>query len=267
MEIKIFENAEEIGAAAAGLYKEIIKKKPDAVLGLATGATPIPTYNNLIKLYNNGEISFRDITTFNLDEYCDLDKNDKNSYYTFMHENLFSKIDINEKNVNFLDGNASDYDAESKRYADEIKASGGIDLQLLGIGTNGHIAFNEPADEFTDEAFRVTLTQSTINSNQKYFGDVPMPRYAMTMGIGSIMRSKKILLIATGESKADAIKAMTSGDVTPRIPCSVLNKHDDVIIMLDKAAASKIESINEYNLESVVPAFCPQVGENTEVTV
>lgn len=114
-------------------------------------------------------------------------------------------------------------------------------LQLLGIGTNGHIAFNEPADEFTDEAFRVTLTQSTINSNQKYFGDVPMPRYAMTMGIGSIMRSKKILLIATGESKAEAIKAMLSGEVTPRIPCSILNRHSDVVVMLDKGAASLIK--------------------------
>lgn len=237
METRIFENAEEIAVAAAELYKELIKAKPNAVLGLATGATPVPTYQNLIKMYENGEISFKDITTFNLDEYCDLDKFDKNSYYTFMHENLFSKVDINEDKVNFLDGNAPDCDAESKRYADAIKAAGGIDLQLLGIGTNGHIAFNEPADEFTDEAFKVTLTQSTIDSNQKYFGDTPMPRYAMTMGIGSIMRSKKILLIATGEAKAEAIKALHSGEITPKIPCSILNKHDDVVIMLDKASA------------------------------
>ena len=237
MEIKIFENAEEIGVAAAEIYRDLIEKKPNAVLGLATGATPVPTYNNIIKLYEDGKISFKDVTTFNLDEYCDLDKNDKNSYYTFMHENLFNKIDVKEENVNFLDGNAADCDAESKRYAEAIKAAGGIDLQLLGIGTNGHIAFNEPADEFTDEAFKVTLTQSTIDSNQKYFGDTPMPRYAMTMGIGSIMRSKKILLIATGDKKAKAIKAMTSGEVTPQIPCSILNEHNDVIIMLDKEAA------------------------------
>lgn len=241
MEIKIFDNAEEIGVAAAELYRDLIEKKPNAVLGLATGATPVPTYQNIVKLYNEGKISFKDITTFNLDEYCDLDKNDKNSYYTFMHENLFNMLDVKEENVNFLDGNAADCNAESKRYAEAIKAAGGIDLQLLGIGTNGHIAFNEPADEFTDEAFKVTLTQSTINSNQKYFGDTPMPRYAMTMGIGSIMRSKKILLIATGEAKAKAIKAMVSGEITPQIPCSILNKHDDVIIMLDKAAASLIE--------------------------
>ncbi len=238
MEIKIYGNADEIGVAAAQLYKELIENKPDAVLGLATGATPVPTYKKLIELFENGEISFKDVTTFNLDEYCDLDKNDKNSYYTFMHENLFNHVDIKEENVNFLDGNAKDCDAESKRYAEAIKAAGGIDLQLLGIGTNGHIAFNEPADRFTDEAFKVTLTQSTIDSNQQYFGDVPMPRYAMTMGIGSIMRSKKILLIATGEKKAKAIKAMVSGEITPQIPCSVLNEHSDVVVMLDKAAAS-----------------------------
>lgn len=242
MDIKIYNNAEEIGCAAAQLYKELINGNPSAVLGLATGATPVPTYKKLIELYKNGEISFKDVTTFNLDEYCDLDKHDKNSYYTFMHENLFNYIDIKEENVNFLDGNAEDCDAESKRYAEAIRAAGGIDLQLLGIGTNGHIAFNEPADKFTDEAFKVTLTQSTINSNQKYFGDVPMPRHAMTMGIGSIMRSKKILLIATGESKAKAIKAMVSGEITPRIPCSILNEHKDVVIMLDKAAASLIKN-------------------------
>lgn len=242
MDIKIYNNAEEIGCAAAQLYKELINGNPSAVLGLATGATPVPTYKKLIELYKNGEISFKDVTTFNLDEYCNLDKHDKNSYYTFMHENLFNYIDIKEENVNFLDGNAEDCDAESKRYAEAIRAAGGIDLQLLGIGTNGHIAFNEPADKFTDEAFKVTLTQSTINSNQKYFGDVPMPRHAMTMGIGSIMRSKKILLIATGESKAKAIKAMVSGEITPQIPCSILNEHKDVVIMLDKAAASLIKN-------------------------
>ena len=150
MDIKIYNNAEEIGCAAAQLYKELINGNPSAVLGLATGATPVPTYKKLIELYKNGEISFKDVTTFNLDEYCDLDKHDKNSYYTFMHENLFNYIDIKEENVNFLDGNAEDCDAESKRYAEAIRAAGGIDLQLLGIGTNGHIAFNEPADKFTE---------------------------------------------------------------------------------------------------------------------
>lgn len=238
MEVKIFNDAQEIAVAAADLFINIINEKKDAVLGLATGATPVPTYGKLIEAYEAGKVSFKDVTTFNLDEYCDLPKDDKNSYYTFMHENLFDKVDVKEENVNFLDGNAEDWEQESKRYSDAMAAAGGIDIQLLGIGTNGHIGFNEPADAFTDESFKVTLTQSTIDSNQKYFGDVPMPRYALTMGIGSIMRAKKILLIATGESKAQAIKGMIQGGVTPQLPASVLNEHDDVVIMLDKAAAS-----------------------------
>ncbi len=238
MEVKIFNNADEIAVAASQLFIDIIKEKNDAVLGLATGATPVPTYKKLIEAYNDGKVSFEKVRTFNLDEYCDLPKNDKNSYYTFMHEQLFNSVDVKEENVNFLDGNAADWQAESKRYSDAMENAGGIDIQLLGIGTNGHIGFNEPADEFTDESFKVTLTQSTIDSNQKYFGDVPMPRYALTMGIGSIMKAKKILLIATGDSKAKAISAMIKGGVTPQLPASVLNNHSDVIIMLDKGAAS-----------------------------
>ena len=237
MEVKIFNNADEIAEAASQLFIDIISEKNDAVLGLATGATPVPTYKKLIESYNDGKVSFKDVRTFNLDEYCDLPKDDKNSYYTFMHEQLFNHVDIKEENVNFLDGNAQDCEKESARYAEKMKELGGIDIQLLGIGTNGHIGFNEPADEFTDEAFKVTLTQSTINSNQKYFGEQAMPRYAFTMGIGSIMRAKKILLIATGESKANAVKGMINGEVTPMVPASVLQQHDDVIIMLDKEAA------------------------------
>lgn len=238
MDVRIFNNAQELADAAAQLFIEIINQKNDAVLGLATGASPVPTYKKLIEAYEAGKVSFKDVKTFNLDEYCDLPKDDKNSYYTFMHEQLFDHVDIREENVNFLDGNAEDWKKESERYSQAMKDAGGIDIQLLGIGTNGHIGFNEPADEFTDESFKVTLTQSTINSNQKYFSDTPMPRYALTMGIGSIMRAKKILLIATGESKAKAIAGMINGEVTPRLPASVLNDHADAIIMLDKEAAS-----------------------------
>lgn len=240
MDVRIFNSADELADAAAQLFIETINQKNNAVLGLATGASPVPTYKRLIEAYNAGKVSFKDVKTFNLDEYCDLPKNDRNSYYTFMHEQLFDHVDIKEENVNFLDGNAADWQAESKRYSEAMAKVGGIDIQLLGIGTNGHIGFNEPADEFTDESFKVTLTQSTIDSNQKYFGETPMPRYALTMGIGSIMRAKKILLIATGESKAKAIAGMLSGEVTPRLPASILNNHADAVIMLDKAAASLI---------------------------
>ena len=238
MILHIFDNAEQIGAAVANMIVEQVNEKPNSVLGFATGASPIPTYNHLVKAYNNDKVSFKDITTFNLDEYCDLPKEHKNSYYSFMFENLFSKLDINADNVNFLDGNTTDPEAESARYAAAIAAKGGIDIQLLGIGRNGHIAFNEPADEFTGESFKIALTQSTIDANSIYFDDIPMPRYAMTMGIGSIMKAKKIVLIATGASKAEAVKAMVTGPVTPHCPASILQQHEDAIIFLDEAAAS-----------------------------
>jgi glucosamine-6-phosphate deaminase len=237
MDIKILKSAEEIGKECAKLYVDFINSKPDCVLGFATGATPVPTYNCLVDAYKDGKVSFKDVKTFNLDEYCDLPKNHKNSYYTFMCENLFSRVDINMDNVDFLDGNA-DPEKESARYAEAIKAKGGIDIQLLGIGRNGHIAFNEPSNEFTDEAWKVTLTQSTIDANSIYFDDIPMPHHALTMGIGSIMRSKKIILIATGSSKAEAIKAMIKGPVTPLCPASILQQHNDAIIFLDEDAAA-----------------------------
>ncbi len=236
MEIKVYKNAEEIGKAAGQLYVDYINANPSCVLGFATGASPVPTYDYIAESYKQGKVSLKGVSTFNLDEYCDIPREHKNSYYTFMCENLFSRTDIDMANVDFLDGNA-DPDEESARYAAAIKAKGGIDIQLLGIGRNGHIAFNEPGDEFTDEAWKVTLTQSTIDANSIYFDDIPMPRYALTMGIGSIMRSKKIIMIATGESKAQAVKDMIKGPVTPACPASILQQHGDALIFLDEAAA------------------------------
>ena len=238
MQILTFKTTEEIGAAAGKLFVETVQSNPKAVLGLATGATPVPTYEYMANEYKNGNVSFKDVTTFNLDEYCDLPKEHKNSFYSFMVDNLFSKIDVKEENINFLDGNVADPDAESKRYADAIINAGGIDIQFLGVGRNGHIAFNEPADEFTDEAFKVKLTDSTIEANSIYFDDIPMPRYAMTMGIGSIMRAKKIVFVATGASKAEAVNAMINGEVTPSCPASILQNHPDCYVLLDEAAAS-----------------------------
>ncbi len=240
MKVMVYKTAEEIAEAVGRIIIKRVADEPSCAIGFATGASPVPTYEYIVSEFNKGNISFKDMKTFNLDEYCDLPVEDKNSYHTFMHENLFDKIDVNAENINFLDGNAEDYDAESARYAEAIKAAGGIKVQILGIGTNGHIGFNEPADEFTDEAFKVTLTQSTIDSNQKYFGEQAMPRYAMTMGIGSIMRAKKIVFVATGEGKADAVKGMIEGEVTPKCPASILQQHDDVTIFIDKAAASKL---------------------------
>lgn len=239
MIIHIFNNAEEIGKAVANLIVEQVNEKPDSVLGFATGASPVPTYKSLIKAYNKGKVSFKDITTFNLDEYCDLPKEDKNSYYTFMHENLFNHIDVKEENVNFLNGNAEDTDAECMRY-DDLLTENKIDIQLLGVGRNGHIGFNEPSNKFTKGSFKVRLSQSTIDANSVYFDENPMPNYALTMGTVSIMKSKQIILIATGRSKSDAIYGLVNGDISPSCPASVLQLHPNVHIFLDKAAAARL---------------------------
>ena len=237
MKINVFKTADEIGEAIGKIFCDFVNEKPNAVLGLATGASPVPTYQYIANQCKEGKVSFKDVTTFNLDEYCDLPKTHPNSFYSFMVDNLFSKVDINFDNINFLDGNTESV-AESARYAQAIKDANGIDIQLLGIGRNGHIGFNEPADEFTDEAFKVKLTDSTIEANSIYFTDIAMPKYAITMGIGSIMRAKSIVLVATGESKAEAVKAMIEGDVTAQCPASILQNHEDVTIFLDEAAAS-----------------------------
>lgn len=238
MVVRTYKTAQEIGEAAGRLFVETVQNKHNAVLGLATGATPLPTYAVMSKACADGVVSFRDVQTFNLDEYCDLPKTHKNSYYTFMHENLFSKIDVPEENIHFLDGNAPDAEAESARYAAQIEQAGGIDIQFLGIGRNGHIAFNEPSDRFTNDAFKVKLTDSTIEANSIYFDDIPMPRYAMTMGIGSIMRARKIVLVATGKAKAQAVRQMICGEIDPQCPASILKAHPDCVVLLDEDAAS-----------------------------
>lgn len=237
MEVRIFNNADELALACADIFADLINEKPDCVLGLATGASPVKTYKELIKRFNADELSFKNVKTFNLDEYCSLPRDDKNSYYTFMHENLFNSVDIKEENVHILNGNAENPDEEAKNFDNAIEEAGGIDIQLLGIGTNGHIGFNEPADAFTEGTFKVKLTDSTIKSNSIYFENDSMPRYALTMGVGSIMKAKKIVLIATGESKANAVKAAVDGEVSPKCPASVLQNHPDAIFLIDKEAA------------------------------
>lgn len=238
MKIHVFKNADEVAGAVAAAFASQIEKKPSSLLGLATGASPIPTYEKLISLYKEAKVSFKEVKTVNLDEYCDLPRENKNSYYSFMFDTLFNHVGIKPEQVYFLDGNAKDVKTECEAFDRKIEEMGGIDLQLLGIGTNGHIAFNEPADKFSEGTFKVRLTDSTIASNSIYFPDGNMPYYALTMGIGTIMKAKKILLIATGESKAEAIKAMAEGEVTPQCPASILQQHDDAEIFLDEAAAS-----------------------------
>ena len=237
MEVRVMENTFEISKAVSSIIIDEVKRNPKAVLGFATGASPVETYKRLIEAYENGEVSFKSITTFNLDEYCGLTREDENSYFYFMKVNLFGKTDIDFARVNFLSGDEAESEKSCREYSEKIAAAGGIDIQLLGIGTNGHIGFNEPSDSFSDGPFKVKLTQSTINSNSKYFKDKKMPRYALTMGIGDIMRAKKILLIATGESKANAVFKMIKGEVTPSCPASVLQNHSNAVIYLDRESA------------------------------
>lgn len=241
MNVLIYESEEQIGIAAGNYMCGQVLQKPNSVLGLATGSTPLKPYSQMIELYKKGVVDFSKVTTFNLDEYVNLDVNDKNSYHSFMYENLFDHINIPEENINFLDGNAEDPEEECRRYEEKIKAAGGIDIQLLGIGSNGHIAFNEPADCFQRWSHVVTLKESTVKDNSRFFKSIDeVPTQAVTMGIGSIMQAKKILIIAIGENKAKAIKQLIGGNVTPMCPASVLQFHTDVTLMLDKAAASLV---------------------------
>ncbi len=240
MKVIVLNDGLEISKEAAEIIVKQINNKHGSVIGFATGASPVETYKRIIESYEKGEVSLKYITTFNLDEYVGLDRENVNSYFWFMKENLFGKTDVDFNRVNFLSGLAEDTEAECKRYSEKIKECGGIDLQILGIGTNGHIGFNEPGDKFADGPFAVKLTQSTIDSNKKYFeavGDT-MPEYALTMGIGDIMRAKKIVLIATGKSKAKAVKALVEGEVTSECPASILKLHADVTVFLDKESAA-----------------------------
>lgn len=239
MDIRVFDSDCEIGKAAAQIIIDCIKTKEKPVLGLATGASPVPTYKCLIDAYNKGEISFKNVTTFNLDEYCGIPASDKNSYYTFMHENLFNHIDINEDNVNIPSGNPENVEEFCSAYDKKIKDAGGIDVQVLGIGRNGHIGFNEPAEKFTKGTYKVSLTESTIEANMIYF-DSPddVPREAVTMGVESILDAKEIILIAEGAAKAQAVHDMIKGAVSPSCPASILQRHNNVHIFLDREAAA-----------------------------
>lgn len=241
MNVLVYDNEEQIGIAAGNYMCGQVLAKPSSVLGLATGSTPLKPYGHMIKLFENGAVDFSKVTTFNLDEYCKLDVNDKNSYHRFMHDNLFDHLNIPEENIHFLNGNAEDLEQECKEYEERIKAAGGIDIQLLGIGSNGHIAFNEPSDSFQRWSHVVALKESTIQDNSRFFNSIEeVPTHAVTMGIGSIMQAKRILIIAIGENKAKAIKQLIDGNVTPQCPASVLQFHTDVTLMLDKGAASLI---------------------------
>ncbi|MCI9022367.1 MAG: glucosamine-6-phosphate deaminase [Eubacterium sp.] len=230
----------EMSRRAAQIISAQILMKPDCVLGLATGSTPVGAYKQLAEWYSQGELDFSAVTTINLDEYKGLSRDNDQSYYYFMNEHLFSKVNI-DKNRTFLpDGTEADSETACRKYNEIIHATGGADLQLLGIGHNGHIGFNEPADCFEKETHCVTLSERTIQANTRFFAsEKDVPRQAYTMGIQTILSARKILLAASGEDKADAVKAAFYGPVTPRVPASILQFHPDVVLVADEAALSK----------------------------
>jgi glucosamine-6-phosphate deaminase len=229
----------EMSAIAADIIAAQVILKPRSVLGLATGSTPIGCYEELVKRYNDGRLDFSEIKTVNLDEYRGLKKDNDQSYYYFMHTHLFDHINIDKNNTNVPDGMEADAKKAGEDYERIIDGFGGIDLQLLGLGNNGHIGFNEPADEFIDKTHVVDLTESTIEANKRFFESADdVPRQAYTMGIGSIMRAKRVLMIVSGKGKADIVKAAFTGPITPKVPASVLQLHNDFILIGDAEALS-----------------------------
>ena len=241
MEIIITETYEEMSREAADVIAECIKEKPDCVLGLATGSTPIGLYAELVKDNQAGEISFKDVKTFNLDEYRGLNPKHHQSYRYFMQENLFDHVDVVAENTHVPNGFNPDAEAACSEYEESIEDAGGLDLQLLGLGHNGHIGFNEPADHFPLATNCVQLTESTIQANSRLFDSIDeVPREAYTMGIGTIMKAKKILVVANGEGKAEIVKKAFFGPIVPQVPASVLQLHPDVTVIVDEAAGMLI---------------------------
>lgn len=241
MKTIICKNYDEISKVASKLICDEVNKKPDITLGLATGSTPLGTYKEIINLYNEGKVDFNKVKTFNLDEYYNLPKSNEQSYDYFMKENFFNHINIDLNNTNIPNGLASDIETECKEYDLSILNNGGIDLQILGIGANAHIAFNEPSDTFKIGTSLVDLTQSTIQANSRFFEKIEdVPTQAISMGIGSIFKAKKIILIASGKSKAEAIYKTLNEDINPQVPSSILQLHNDVTLILDEDSASML---------------------------
>lgn len=244
MEIHVFETYDQMSSFAAQIVKEEIDKKPDLILGLATGSTPEGLYKNLVDLYKASQVDFSKVTTFNLDEYCGLDPDHDQSYHYFMEKHLLSKVNVDKAKVNIPDGEEARSEDICKDYDRRIEEAGGIDLQVLGIGVNGHIGFNEPGPRFVAGTHLIDLTDTTIESNSRFFTNgEEVPKKAITMGVKPIINARKVILMASGSSKAQAMKISLEGPITPEVPASILQLHDNLVVVLDKQAAADLESI------------------------
>ncbi|NLZ81320.1 MAG: glucosamine-6-phosphate deaminase [Clostridiales bacterium] len=243
MQLYQTKNYEEMSKKAAGIISAQVILKPDSVLGLATGSTPLGIYENLIDGYKNGDIDFTQVKTVNLDEYKGLGSENKQSYRHFMNSNLFDHVNINKENTNVPNGLEENIEFECDRYDNVLNDLAGVDLQLLGIGNNGHIGFNEPADSFTKGTHYEALAQSTIDANSRLFEECEvMPTSAYTMGIKTIMDAKTVLLVANGKGKAKAIKEALTGPITPKVPASILQMHKNLIVVADEEALSELNN-------------------------
>jgi glucosamine-6-phosphate deaminase len=248
MEVIINKDAQLASVRAARVIARLVREKPKAVLGLATGGTPLMLYEELVRLHEEEGLDFTHVTTFNLDEYVGLDKEHHRSYHHFMWENLFSRINIDSGNVHIPDGMTGDVPAFCEAYEDRIGKSGGIDIQVLGIGSDGHIGFNEPTSSFASRTRIKTLTRQTLDDNARYFGGdaAQVPRHCITMGIGTIMESRMILLLAFGEHKADAVESTVEGPVTAKVPASILQHHRNAKVFVDGPASAKLGLADYY---------------------
>ena len=244
MRIICCKDYEDVSRKAANIIAAQIYLKPDCVLGLATGSSPVGTYKELIAKYESGDLDFSQVKTANLDEYVGLPKDHDQSYAYFMRSNLFDHVNIDQANCNIPNGMNPDAEAECARYDAVVGALGGTDLQLLGLGPNGHIGFNEPCDEFVSGTNKVELTKATIDANQRFFEKrEDVPTFAYTMGIGTIMKAKRVLMVVNGEKKAQAVKDCFFGPIKPQAPGSILQLHPDFTLIADEAALSLVKDL------------------------
>lgn len=247
MEIIIHQNSQSACEYAARMIEKLILKKPNAVLGLATGGTPVPVYQSLIEKHQKSGLDFSKVTSFNLDEYVGVAPDHETSYHRFMKENLFSKINISPEKTHIPDGLTKDVDAHCAEYEKQIIAAGGIDLQLLGIGAEGHIGFNEPSSSLQSRTRIKTLLERTREDNKRFFAPgEKVPHHAITMGIGTIMEARTVVLLAFGKSKAKAVAESVEGPISARMPASILQMHPKAVILLDEASASELEMKDYY---------------------
>lgn len=247
MRVIIQTDADAASRRSARFVAELIRKKPDCVLGLATGSSPLGTYRELIRLHREEALDFARVTTFNLDEYVGLTSIHPQSYRRFMQENLFDHINVRPEHTNVPDGRALEFESHCRQYEQRIKDAGGIDLQILGIGSDGHIAFNEPGSSLGSRTRLKTLASETIRDNARFFGgEERVPRLAVTMGVGTILESRRCLLLAFGQHKAQAIRDTVEGPVTAQITASALQMHREVICILDEPAASLLTRRTYY---------------------